>query len=181
VATPALLASPFVFTYDIRVLPSHLDSSALKPYDRVARETATVLSCDAHIWPRPGAEPSHDQGFLALKDVRRDLAGWIVALQLRSALVNGGEFWPTAPATPALNWEYLGCDVADYGLLSAVNFSGLGARAELVKQFSPHLKHNGLFQRDDFALDFLAAAQNARPDDAPFYLIGVWHVIEQHN
>lgn len=174
--------SPFVFSYDFRVDPAKTSREKVRAFDLVARDSKRLLSCDRHVWASPEADVDlSDVQARTLEQVRLKASehpgAWLIALELRSALRDsegGGEFWPSDPAVVSQDWTFLGIDVADYGLLSAINFFGLGKHNELSDRIARSLNENGLFTSDQSAATFVCEVDALFPDDAPFYSIGLW-------
>jgi hypothetical protein len=176
----------FVFAYDARGDPTRIPQRPPEDFDLLAVDSTRVLSADRHVWAP--VEPGADLGWVPPRDlaaIEQAVAtvpfAWIVALELRSKLrkadeTGRGELWPAAPPTVQSGWSLLGLDVIDEATLSVINFFGLGKDATLRNRYRSKLGENGMFTSDADASEFLAVAEARLPEDAPFYVVGLWLV-----
>jgi hypothetical protein len=81
------------------------------------------------------------------------------------------------PRDPA--WRLLGFDIADPGIsgLSNCGYED-GERAALAAKWGPHLNRYHLFDSLEPALEFRTLTNARVPEHAPFFVIGLWWIVE---
>ena len=81
---------------------------------------------------------------------------------------------------PASNWEFLGFDVADRFLLSAVSNTGFSElpleKSKLRSTWGARLNDKHLLPHREAAREFKVFADRATPEHAPFFVFGLWEV-----
>jgi hypothetical protein len=83
------------------------------------------------------------------------------------------------PCRPANEWQFLGYDVADEGLLSSIMNCGYldaEALARARALWSPHINSDHLFAEFSAASDFGAQADHRIIEHAPFFVFGLWRI-----
>ncbi|HEX7601430.1 MAG TPA: hypothetical protein VF316_07495 [Polyangiaceae bacterium] len=78
---------------------------------------------------------------------------------------------------PRDGWRFVGFDVSDAGLISALCNCGYSGREELDQsrdRWARELNEHHLFDGVDQALAFMAASDARVPEHAPFEVYGLW-------
>lgn len=164
------------------------------------------LSVDTSVWPtifqaegRP--EPPERFGFLTTWSELDALRGAVTrayeAKRMRAwrmiaiTIVNGPDYQETeiwdsvrpevSPAQMSPSWTFLGFDVADRWLLSALSncgfIAGLDDVAALRRAYAPMLNQFHLFSNLDHAIDFKRFSdRRLAGDHAPCFIFGLWMI-----
>ena len=187
-----------VLGYEVRVSRGELRQTW--PPDRrrkflLAPDIADVLSADPLAWPR-------DPQLEATRVSRPETAWyprWLHLAEMKAAwkaAAFAGECIGTAvllPAAPAAvvrdhpnaapatvqdSWEFLGCDVADTGMTSALTNYGFLDEADRAERCSWAVEVNqfGLFQDPAWASEYAAFMQKLAPEHDGFLVVGLWVV-----
>ena len=148
-------------------------------------EISRPLSVDPQVWPK-AFSVEFNEGFARdywtdLAELRRisrkqdvdkdDFA--LVALAVRGDKDQVYTlFMPPTPSELDANWQTLGWDVADSGLISAL--SNCGYRSEEVDTlrqiFAPKLNDHGLFDDVEAAETFCVRSEARVPEHPPFFV-----------
>lgn len=73
-------------------------------------------------------------------------------------------------------WEFLGYDVADAWLFSALCNAGLGADAKIAGQWAGRINDQHLFNQEKDAVEFAHFAGSVLRTHCPFYIFGVYKI-----
>jgi hypothetical protein len=85
----------------------------------------------------------------------------------------------TVPEQRDPSWPFLGYDITDGGFISGLSNCGYGEeRARLVEEWSGDLNRNHLFDDLERALQFRSITNIRVPEHEPFFVIGLWQIVE---
>lgn len=112
---------------------------------------------------------------------------WIIAVSWHSddgfsSASSGGPYREkTNPGVRNTNWQLLGFDVADAGMLSGLLDCGYenSERQTLRGQWSSSLNVHHLFTDLDKAFSFRDLSNHRVPEHAPFFVYGLWRLLEE--
>lgn len=160
------------------------------------------LSVDRRVWPsifQSEQRPEPDRfgvlntwadldalrSAIAQEYQRKPLQAWrMIAITIVVADADDNVDWseqlvPTLPESIEKNWEFLGYDVADQWLLSALSNCGFLPEMDDVEKFraiaAPRLNKFHLFNELNDAISFKKFSdQRLKDDHAPCFVYGIW-------
>ena len=190
-------ANAFVVVgYDARMPPRDREQGRVCSVDAMVWPTAIPESLWAHSFSLgfQGLWSNRDELYAAAEELQDSVligVTWSLDLACSAGLVPTGEVGDVdgiyglfregrEPATPANiggDWKFLGYDVADAWLMSAIWNMGLEEERPPVAVIGDSfVKQNesGLFHGLEDALEFSRVANSLAPEHAPFSPFGVW-------
>ena len=92
----------------------------------------------------------------------------------------GPHVLPVKPPVRDPGWRFLGYDITDDGFLSGLSNCGYEKteRPALVERWSPYLNRHHLFDDPGRAFEFRAFSNQRVTEHAPFFVIGLWQIME---
>ena len=190
--------------FDARLLPSPPWSEERRSTYAIRADVASPLSTDPLVWPSVfdqgvgiGLSPAlrakmglsglelpawggrHGPSWDSLERLEESLAERALHLSVRLMAITkiSAEDAAEPRFVPRDGWLFLGFDVSDAGLISALCNCGYSGREELEQsrdRWAHELNEHHLFDGVDQALAFKAASDKRVPEHAPFEVYGLW-------
>ncbi len=138
---------------------------------------------DLWAWDLPHLSPAQMLADTPAQYREQIASGELTLLAITSLTESGSHpreahTWHVSPSAIGPDWEFLGFDVADEGMLSGLCNCGLpddpSKKAALREAWGWRLNERHLFPDAASALEFQRHANQYAPEHAPFHVYGLW-------